>query len=71
MVVTPDMLIELHEVKGAKGFGLDAKGLVKIRAAAEAYPFLPFLSATRAGRGFRIEVHEPHGEFPRGQGDLA
>jgi len=51
--------IELHEVKGTMGDGLDAKGAVKRKVAVERYPAYRWFLATRRrkkdGGGFRIE----------------
>jgi len=51
--------VEIHEVKGTRGFKLDPQGRVKLRVAAALHPELVFFQAVKqtkkAGGGFAVE----------------
>jgi hypothetical protein len=66
VVLEADQTLTCEEVKGTRGWGLDAKGRVKVRTAAEAFPFLRFRALLqqpkKAGGGWAIEDVLPFGE---------
>ena len=57
-VLTKELAIEFHEVKGARGYKLDPSGRVKLKVAAAMYPEFRFLGCVerlkRDGRGFVV-----------------
>ena len=64
MVITDH--VEIHEVKGTRGFKLDPQGRVKLRVAAAAHPWIAFYEVIQKtkknGGGFAIaEVKLPPG----------
>jgi len=62
-VLTSDLRIELHEVKGSRGYALDPQGRVKLKVAAALYPELYFVGAVerskKDGGGFAREDVSP------------
>lgn len=63
MAVGEDGVIEMHELKGPRGFRLDGQGRAKLYAAASMYPLFRFLliqqQLKRDGGGFKVEEVPP------------
>ena len=60
-------VLELHEIKGQRGWKLDDEGRTKWKVAGEKFPWIRMVAQTKLkGGGWATEVYQPRAAWPRG-----
>lgn len=65
LVVELDGQLVFHEVKGSRGFKLDPQGRVKLKVAADKFPFLTWVGVVKRKKGgWDVEEINPRPAWP-------